>query len=121
MTTPADRVRVVVCNDRALLREGLRRAWAEEKWIDIVAEGGNVDEAVEACREHEDALVAKLSERETEVLRFLALGYTNLEMAEALSLSVRTVETYRMRLLHKVGLRSRADLVRLARHAGLVR
>ncbi|WP_165440849.1 MULTISPECIES: response regulator [Protofrankia] len=65
--------------------------------------------------------VAGLSEREAEILRLLALGHTNPEMAEVLDLSVRTVETYRYRLQQKVGLRSRAELVRLAREMGLVR
>ena len=61
-----------------------------------------------------------LSEREAEILRLVALGYTNAEMADMLKLSVRTVETYRYRLQQKVGLRSRAELARLARESGLV-
>jgi DNA-binding NarL/FixJ family response regulator len=61
-----------------------------------------------------------LSDRETEILRFLALGYTNSEMATMMRLSIRTVETYRYRLQQKVGLRSRAELARLARDAGLL-
>ncbi|HEX3613164.1 MAG TPA: response regulator transcription factor [Sporichthyaceae bacterium] len=61
-----------------------------------------------------------LSEREAEILRYLALGYTNTEMAQMLTLSVRTVETYRLRLQQKVGLRSRAELARLARESGLL-
>lgn len=68
-----------------------------------------------------DAAVAGLSEREAEILRLLALGYTNPEMAELLTISVRTVETYRHRLQQKVGLRTRAELARLARDYGLVR
>ncbi|MGQ0624422.1 MAG: response regulator [Sporichthyaceae bacterium] len=67
-----------------------------------------------------DDVVAGLSEREAEVLRLLALGYTNPEMADLLMLSVRTVETYRYRLQQKVGLRTRAELARLARDCGLV-
>ncbi len=67
-----------------------------------------------------DAAVAGLSEREAEILRLLALGYTNPEMAELLGLSVRTVETYRHRLQQKVGLRTRAELARLARDCGLL-
>jgi DNA-binding NarL/FixJ family response regulator len=63
--------------------------------------------------------LAALSERERETLRHLALGYTNPEMATKLTLSVRTVETYRARVQQKLGLRSRADLARLAREAGL--
>ena len=66
-----------------------------------------------------DADVA-LSERESEILRLLALGYTNAEMGEMLRLSVRTVETYRHRLQQKVGLRSRAELARFARESGLL-
>jgi two-component system response regulator NreC len=61
-----------------------------------------------------------LSDRETEILRFLALGYTNSEMATMMQLSIRTVETYRYRLQQKVGLRSRAELARLARESGLL-
>lgn len=66
------------------------------------------------------ATVEALSDREQEILKYLALGYTNPEMAQMLTLSVRTVETYRLRLQQKVGLRSRAELARLARDAGLV-
>ncbi|MBF6556344.1 MAG: response regulator transcription factor [Acidimicrobiales bacterium] len=68
---------------------------------------------------HETGTVSKLSEREVEVLRLLALGYTNSEMATMLQLSIRTVETYRYRLQQKVGLRSRAELARLARESGI--
>jgi two-component system, NarL family, response regulator NreC len=55
-----------------------------------------------------------LSEREQEVLRLVALGHTSAEIAERLSLSVKTVETYRARGMEKLGLRSRAALVRFA-------
>jgi DNA-binding NarL/FixJ family response regulator len=61
-----------------------------------------------------------LSDRELQILRLLALGHTNIEMAMTMCLSVRTVETYRHRLQQKLGLRSRAELARLARDAGLV-
>lgn len=61
-----------------------------------------------------------LSEREVEVLRLVALGHTNADIAEALYLSVRTVETHRAHVQQKLGVRSRADLVRIARERGLV-
>lgn len=61
-----------------------------------------------------------LSEREYEVLRLLALGHTNAEVARELCLSVRTVETHRLHIQQKLGLRARADLVRFARDEGLV-
>lgn len=56
----------------------------------------------------------QLSEREYGVLRLVALGYTNLEIGEELFLSVKTVETYRARGMEKLGLETRAQLVRSA-------
>ncbi len=61
-----------------------------------------------------------LSRREREVLTRVARGFTNQEIAEQLSLSVKTVETYRARLMMKLDLRSRADLVRYALDHGLL-
>ncbi len=56
----------------------------------------------------------ELSEREYDVLRLVALGYTNAEIAEDLFLSVKTVETYRARGMAKLDLQTRAQLVRSA-------
>jgi DNA-binding CsgD family transcriptional regulator len=55
-----------------------------------------------------------LSEREAEVIKQVARGHTNQEIADQLSLSVKTVETYRGRAMEKLGLSSRAALVRYA-------
>jgi two-component system, NarL family, response regulator NreC len=63
---------------------------------------------------------AALSPRETEVLRLMALGHTNREIAEQLSLSVRTVETHRAHLQQKLGLTSRSELTRYALENGLL-
>jgi two-component system, NarL family, response regulator NreC len=60
-----------------------------------------------------------LSPREREVLDLVAQGFTNQQMADHLGLSVKTVETYRSRLVEKLGLRSRAELVRYALDSGL--
>jgi two-component system, NarL family, response regulator NreC len=62
----------------------------------------------------------KLTERETEILRLIALGHTNVEIAELLRLAVRTVEVHRAHLLEKLGLRTRAELVRYAVDSGIV-
>ncbi|OWK37342.1 response regulator transcription factor [Fimbriiglobus ruber] len=59
-----------------------------------------------------------LSERETEVARRTAAGYSNKEIAARLELSVKTVETYRARAMEKLGLQSRSDLVRYAVQQG---
>jgi DNA-binding NarL/FixJ family response regulator len=61
-----------------------------------------------------------LSPREREVLDLVAQGHTNQQTADRLGLSVKTVETYRSRLVEKLGLRSRADLVRYALDSGLL-
>ncbi len=55
-----------------------------------------------------------LSEREVEVLRMIALGHTNAEIADQLNLSVRTVETHRAHIQQKLRLGSRSELVRYA-------
>ena len=61
-----------------------------------------------------------LSEREAEVLRLIALGHTNAEIAQQLYLSVRTVETHRAHIQQKLGLSTRAELVSYALERGLV-
>jgi two-component system response regulator NreC len=61
-----------------------------------------------------------LSDREREVLRLLALGYTNQEIARQLFISVRTAETHRGNVMHKLGLSSRAELVGYAIKRGLL-
>jgi len=61
-----------------------------------------------------------LSRRQVEVLRLLAQGHTNQEAADQLSVSVKTIETYRKRMRDKLGLTSRAELFRFAVQAGLL-
>lgn len=62
---------------------------------------------------------ADLSQRELEVLQLLGLGHTNGEIAQRLVLSIRTVETHRSNIQRKLGIRTRADLARVAlRQAG---
>ncbi|MEY2512776.1 MAG: two-component system, NarL family, response regulator NreC [bacterium] len=61
-----------------------------------------------------------LSEREVEVLRMIALGHTNAEIADRLYLSIRTVESHRAHIQQKLRRSSRADLVRYALEHGLV-
>jgi two-component system response regulator NreC len=61
-----------------------------------------------------------LSEREREVLRLLALGHTNQEIAEQLYISVRTAESHRAHIMQKLRLTTRAELVRYAITHGLL-
>jgi two-component system response regulator NreC len=62
----------------------------------------------------------ELSERELEVLRLIALGYTNNEIAEQLYLSVRTVESHRAHIQQKLRRTTRSELVRYALERGLL-
>jgi two-component system response regulator NreC len=59
-----------------------------------------------------------LSDREGEVLKLLALGHTNQEIAKQLFISVRTAETHRAHIMRKLGLETRAELVRYALEHG---
>lgn len=61
-----------------------------------------------------------LSDREREVVRLTAEGYTALQAGDMLSLSPKTIETYRHRAMQKLGLTNRAELVRYALRAGLL-
>jgi len=62
----------------------------------------------------------KLTPREQEVLRLVALGYTNQQIAVELNISIKTVETHRANLTAKLGVKRRVDLVRQARELGLL-
>ena len=73
-------------------------------------------EAAERRRAEADPL----SEREHEVLGLLALGHTNQEISKSLYISVRTAETHRAHIMQKLGLATRADLVRYALDNGLI-
>jgi two-component system response regulator NreC len=73
-------------------------------------------ETEELKRAEEDPL----SERENEVLRLLALGHTNQEIAKQLFISVRTAETHRAHIMQKLRLSTRAELVRYALDRGLL-
>ena len=72
------------------------------------------------ARAQAEAEADPLSEREREVLRLLALGHTNQEIAKMLYISVRTAETHRAHVMQKLSLENRAALVRYALDHGLL-
>lgn len=65
-------------------------------------------------------IAENLSPREEEVLRLVARGYTNQQIADQLVLSVKTVETYKARIMEKLKIKGRAQLVRYALEKGLL-
>ena len=92
-----------------------------------IAEGGRYVHPALGARlvaaEAEERAAAEadpLSEREREVLRLLALGHTNQEIAEQLYISVRTAESHRAHIMQKLHLSTRAELVRYALTHGLL-
>jgi two-component system, NarL family, response regulator NreC len=93
---------------------------------EVAAGGRYVDPQLGARLAAADAAAAvasdddPLTDREREVLRLLALGHTNQEIAEMLYLSVRTAETHRARIMQKLDLTTRAELVRHAIDRGLL-
>lgn len=77
-----------------------------------------VDRAYRPPATGDDLAIAALSLREREVLHLLAEGLTDREIAEALTISTRTVETHVSSVLHKLGVRNRAEAARRYRDAG---
>ena len=97
--------------------EAIRAVHAGQRYLsprvaDVVLEDYSDDK--------QDDPLARLSAREREVLQLLAEGRTGAEIAQRLSLSQKTVETYRARLVEKLGIRDLAGLVRFAIQRGLV-
>jgi DNA-binding NarL/FixJ family response regulator len=108
----------------------LKRSAADElvRAIRAVADGGlYLDPAIaeralpSASGPHRStgkAAPAELTPRETEVLRFIAQGFSNKEIAARLDVSVKTVETHKARAVEKLGLFTRADVVRYGADQG---
>ena len=119
---------------RRLLEAGaagyvLKRSAADElvRAVRAVAAGGTyLDPAVAGLlatelRGRQADRDAELSEREAEVVRLTAMGHTNKEIAAKPDVGVKSVEAYEARSLEKLGLESRADLVRYALSRGWLR
>lgn len=97
------------------LVEAVRRTAAGQTYLNAQLEARLAAEPPQRAGPPDD-----LSQREVEVLRMIALGHTNAEIAEQLYLSVRTVESHRAHIQQKLRRSSRADLVRYALDHGLV-
>jgi DNA-binding NarL/FixJ family response regulator len=101
---------VLQLSPAADLARAVRAVARGETYLDPVLAGGAVDRFLGRG----DPADPGLSERESETLRLIALGYSNKEIAVKLVLSVKTVETYKARAMEKLGIRTRVDVVRFA-------
>jgi len=136
---PSVRILVLTLHeDRAYLRQALeagvrgyvlKRGAAESlvEAIRVVVGGGfyvdpaiagNLNKAVPRRSAREEGAALDLTVREAEVLKLVALGYTNKEIAGRLDVSVKSAETYKARGVEKLGLKTRAELVRYASMQG---
>jgi two-component system response regulator NreC len=97
----------------AELVEAVRAAFAGERYL-------NPRLGAKVAAEPPPGPPDGLSPRELEILRMIALGHTNAQVADELFLSVRTVETHRAHIQQKLGLNDRSELVRYALDKGLV-
>jgi DNA-binding NarL/FixJ family response regulator len=131
---------LTIHEDKALLREALKsgasgyvlKRVAEQELLsaiqivmrgDMYVEPSMVHTLVDSSEKSLNTLpeaTEPLTPREKEVLKLLALGYTNRQVGEELQISVRTAEGHRANLSEKLGIKSRVELVRYARDHGLI-
>ena len=99
----------------------VRAAYRGDTYIDPALANLIVSPYVGVSSKKDEGRLGLLSHREQEVCGLLAHGYTNNEVAEKLSISPRTVETHRINIMNKLGLKTRAELVRFSIDHGLLK
>ncbi|HYB24946.1 MAG TPA: response regulator transcription factor [Solirubrobacteraceae bacterium] len=133
---PATQIVVLTTDDSAVLVQRILAAGALGYVLKELADS-ELPDAVRAVAEGEEYVSPRvsarldelysaltddrISPREVEVLRLIALGHTSVEIARKLQLSPRTIETHRAHIHQKLGLATRAELVRYALRRGLLR
>lgn len=98
------------------LMEAILRIHAGKKYLNESVSQTLIDTLLRAPADTVDtnSPYTKLSGREREVLRYLAKGHTNTEIAEKLSLSTKTIDTYRSRIMNKLNINKKSELVNYA-------
>jgi len=102
------------------LIDAIRAVWRGDLYIHPAMTRALLKEMSPSRSSNNEAPVESLTPRETDVLRLIAQGYTNRQMADMLSISVRTVESHRSNLMGKLDLHSRVELVRYAKENHLI-
>ncbi|HEY4775844.1 MAG TPA: response regulator transcription factor [Xanthobacteraceae bacterium] len=101
------------------LVQAIRAVFLGVPFIDpAIAGEGLGSRKTPAARRGAPSTLPGLTDRETEVLRLSALGYTNKEIAARIGVGVKSIETYKSRASEKLGLRTRAEIVRYASARG---
>jgi two-component system response regulator NreC len=88
--------------------------------VQLAADANRPPVAIATPQKRVSTMLDSLSEREREVLILVAQGHTNQSVADKLDVSVKTIESYRARLMSKLGLQNRAELTQLAIELGLL-
>jgi two-component system response regulator NreC len=102
------------------LIEALRAVHRGESFVHPSVTKKLVEAYLRQATSKEKKIQDALTEREKEVLKLIALGYTNQEIADYLVIGMRTVETHRAHIMEKLKLRKRAELVKYALSSGLL-
>jgi two-component system, NarL family, response regulator NreC len=102
------------------LLSAIRAVHAGRTFVDLTRTSDPHRRPVESQGDPQRAAAKQLSRREGEVLRLLAQGHSNQQVADLIKVSVKTAETYRTRLSEKLGLKGRAELYRFAVESGLL-
>ena len=100
------------------LLEAIRVVHSGESYLHPSAASAVISELKD--KQDREQLLEILSSREREVLRLIAMGHTSREIGEKLSLSPKTIDTYRRRAMNKLDLEGRSDVVRFALKSGLL-
>jgi two-component system response regulator NreC len=102
------------------LLSAIRAVHAGRTFVDMTQASGPPQGAIRSVESGKGKSPKALSRREREVLRLLAQGHSNQQIADVIRVSVKTVETYRTRLSEKLGLKGRAELYRFATESGVL-
>ena len=96
------------------VKEAIRKVHSGKRYVDPELGGNLVNAPRGRPGDDGEGRLDQLTERQTEVCKYLALGHTNEEVADKLNISPRTVESHRSEIMSKLGFDSRADIVRFA-------
>jgi two-component system response regulator NreC len=102
------------------LLQAIRAVHAGRTFVDLTRSSDPHQRPVEGASLPAAGAPKDLSRREVEVLRLLAQGHSNQQVADQIQVSVKTVETYRTRLSDKLGLKGRSELYRFAVESGIL-